>query len=131
MYFVRPMGAVLAAVVATAAAVLPVTAASAVQAEHTEARTPMSVSDPSLSPTPYQGWNTYYGLGGDFTTEEVLDVADFLVSSGLADAGYDIVWLDGGWQADVPRGEDGILRGDPERFPEGMARSPTPSTSAD
>ncbi|WP_020014014.1 NPCBM/NEW2 domain-containing protein [Promicromonospora sukumoe] len=73
------------------------------------------------SPTPYQGWNTYYGLGGDFTADEVLDVADFLVSSGLADAGYDIVWLDGGWQADVPRGDDGLLQGDAERFPDGMA----------
>ena len=81
---------------------------------------PASVSDPSLSPTPYQGWNTYYGLGGDFTADEVLDVADFLVSSGLADAGYDIVWLDGGWQAAEPRGADGILRGDPARFPDGM-----------
>lgn len=75
----------------------------------------------SPSPTPYQGWNTYYGLGGDFGADEVLDVADFLVSSGLAEAGYDIVWLDGGWQADVPRGADGRLQGDPERFPDGMA----------
>ncbi|WP_285103765.1 NPCBM/NEW2 domain-containing protein [Promicromonospora sp. MEB111] len=75
----------------------------------------------SPSPTPYQGWNTYFGLGGDFGAEEVLDVADHLVSSGLADAGYDIVWLDGGWQADVPRGEDGQLQGDAERFPDGMA----------
>ncbi|MFD6446272.1 NPCBM/NEW2 domain-containing protein [Promicromonospora sp. NPDC060204] len=75
----------------------------------------------SPSPTPYQGWNTYYGLGGDFSADEVLDVADFLVSSGLADAGYDIVWLDGGWQADVPRGADGRLQGDPARFPDGMA----------
>nr|BFF21233.1 NPCBM/NEW2 domain-containing protein [Promicromonospora thailandica] len=48
-------------------------------------------------------------------------MADFLVSSGLADAGYDIVWLDGGWQADVPRDADGLLQGDPERFPDGMA----------
>lgn len=82
---------------------------------------PAAGTAPSPSPTPYQGWNTYYGLGGDFTADEVLDVADFLVSSGLADAGYDIVWLDGGWQADVPRGDDGLLQGDAERFPDGMA----------
>ncbi|WP_207207264.1 glycoside hydrolase family 27 protein [Xylanimonas protaetiae] len=74
----------------------------------------------SPSPTPYQGWNTYFGLGGDFDQDEVLDVADYLVSSGLADAGYDIVWLDGGWQADVSRGDDGLLQGDPARFPGGM-----------
>ncbi|GGM17454.1 NPCBM/NEW2 domain-containing protein [Promicromonospora citrea] len=85
---------------------------------------PGAAADPAgtgPSPTPYQGWNTYYGLGGDFTADEVLDVADFLVASGLAEAGYDIVWLDGGWQADVPRGADGRLQGDAERFPEGMA----------
>lgn len=81
---------------------------------------PAPASD-SPSPTPYQGWNTYYGLGGDFTADEVLDVADFLVSSGLADGGYDIVWLDGGWQDEVPRGDDGRLRGDTKRFPDGMA----------
>lgn len=79
-----------------------------------------SVPAPELSPTPYQGWNTYYGLGGDFTATEVLDVADFLVSSGLRDAGYDIVWLDGGWQDETPRGGDGILRADTDRFPDGM-----------
>lgn len=55
-----------------------------------------------LSPTPYQGWNTYYGLGGEFTEESVTQVADALVSRGLAKAGYDIVWLDGGWQDPQP-----------------------------
>ncbi|WP_431246663.1 NEW3 domain-containing protein [Leifsonia xyli] len=50
----------------------------------------------------------------------MLDVADHLVSSGLAKAGYDIVWLDGGWQASTPRGADGQLQGDPSRFPDGM-----------
>ena len=79
-----------------------------------------SVAQPSLSPTPYQGWNTYYGLGGDYTSAQVLDVADFLVSSGLAKKGYDIVWLDGGWQSSTPRGTDGKLQGDAARFPGGM-----------
>lgn len=82
---------------------------------------PASVSDPTLSPTPYQGWNTYFGLGGDFDRETILDVADYLVGSGLKDAGYDIVWLDGGWQGSPSRGEDGLLREDSEKFPDGMA----------
>lgn len=99
----------------TAAAAVPVTADTAARAAETR------TAAQSPSPTPYQGWNTYYGLGGDFNADEVLDVADFLVSSGLAEAGYDIVWLDGGWQADVPRGDDGRLQGDPARFPDGMA----------
>ncbi|WP_448006823.1 NPCBM/NEW2 domain-containing protein [Agromyces bauzanensis] len=120
----RTAGAGLATALTLAAGLLAAPAAMAAPAPPETASVPSirpaSVSDPSLSPTPYQGWNTYYGLGGDFTASEVLDVADFLVSSGLAAAGYDIVWLDGGWQDAVPRGEDGILRGDTERFPDGM-----------
>jgi alpha-galactosidase len=110
--------AVLGAATATAFA-SPAVAAPP-QPAPTQTR-PLSVPDPSLSATPYQGWNTYFGLGGDFTEAEVLEVADHLVSSGLSKAGYDIVWLDGGWQDATPRGADGILRGDTARFPDGMA----------
>ncbi|WP_234320291.1 glycoside hydrolase family 27 protein [Streptomyces sp. SBT349] len=75
--------------------------------------------DSGLAPTPYMGWNTYYAVGAP-TEGEVRDVADHLVESGLRDAGYDIVWLDGGWQADEPRGADGRLVAHPERFPSGI-----------
>ncbi|MFD8718879.1 glycoside hydrolase family 27 protein [Streptomyces sp. NPDC059629] len=75
--------------------------------------------DSGLAPTPYMGWNTYYGLGAP-TEKEVRSVADKLVSSGLRDAGYDIVWLDGGWQADNPRDAQGRLTANQERFPSGI-----------
>nr|WP_229701091.1 glycoside hydrolase family 27 protein [Streptomyces camponoticapitis] len=75
--------------------------------------------DSGLAPTPYMGWNTYYGLGAP-TEEEVRSVADHLVSSGLRDSGYDIVWLDGGWQADNPRDSEGRLAAHPDRFPSGI-----------
>ena len=78
-------------------------------------------SAPVLSATPYMGWNTYYGLGGDFDASQVLAVADKLVDSGMAKAGYNIVWLDGGWQSSTPRGTDGLLQADPTRFPDGLA----------
>ena len=89
----RTSAALLTTALATTGLVAAATAPSAAAAA-----TP--ATGPGSPSTPYQGWNTYYGLGGDFTAGEVLDVADFLVSSGLADAGYDIVWLDGGWQAE-------------------------------
>ncbi|MEV4625908.1 NPCBM/NEW2 domain-containing protein [Micromonospora sp. NPDC049523] len=73
-----------------------------------------------LSPTPYQGWNTYFGLGGDFSEESVRQVADSIVSRGLAKAGYDIVWLDGGWQDPEPRTAAGDLQADRTRFPNGL-----------
>jgi alpha-galactosidase len=74
-----------------------------------------------LDPTPYMGWNTYFGLGGDPTEAEVRSVADFLVSSGLRDAGYQYVWVDGNWAAPTPRDAAGQLVANPAQFPSGMA----------
>ncbi|GIF64048.1 alpha-galactosidase [Asanoa ishikariensis] len=71
--------------------------------------------------TPYMGWNTYYGLGGDPTEAEVKASADFLVSSGLRDAGYRYVWIDGNWAAPTPRSESGDLVANPAQFPNGLA----------
>lgn len=73
-----------------------------------------------LSPTPYMGWNTFYGLGGAYTAAQVLANAHALVQTGLARSGYDIVWLDGGWAASPPRAADGQLQPDPTRFPDGL-----------
>jgi len=74
------------------------------------------------SPAPYMGWNTYFGLGGDPTEAEVKSVTDFMVSSGLRDAGYRIVWIDGNWAAPTPRNAAGQLVADPARFPSGLGR---------
>ncbi|MBQ0905582.1 NPCBM/NEW2 domain-containing protein [Micromonospora sp. U21] len=74
-----------------------------------------------LSPTPYMGWNTYFGLGGDPTEAEVKSTADYLVSSGLRDAGYQYVWIDGNWAAPTPRNSAGQLVANPDHFPSGMA----------
>ena len=73
-----------------------------------------------LSPTPYMGWNTYYALGGDPTEAEVKSIADFLVSSGLRDAGYKYVWIDGNWAAPTPRSSGGDLVANPDQFPNGL-----------
>ena len=70
---------------------------------------------------PYMGWNTYYGLGGAPTEAGVKSVTDDLVSSGLRDAGYRIVWIDGNWAAPTPRNTAGELVADPARFPSGLA----------
>ncbi|AUA10648.1 glycoside hydrolase family 27 protein [Streptomyces sp. SID8382] len=106
--------------VATAIAVVLATAAAptATAAPAVDQGAP-DYYDSGLAPTPYMGWNTYYGLGAP-TEKEVRSVADRLVSSGLRDSGYDIVWLDGGWQADNPRNDRGQLAAHPDRFPSGI-----------
>lgn len=76
--------------------------------------------DSGLDPTPYLGWNTYYTLGGAVTQSSVQSVANFLLGSGLAKAGYDYVWLDGGWQAATPRNASGELVANPTEFPDGI-----------
>src|SRR4051794_6142158 len=77
--------------------------------------------DSGLARTPYMGWNSYFGVGAA-SEENVTSVAGFLVSSGLARAGYDIVWIDGGWNAKPPRDGDGRLVPDPARFPSGFTK---------
>lgn len=79
-----------------------------------------AASQQVLSPTPYMGWNTYYALGGDPTEAEVKSIADFLVSSGLRDAGYQYVWIDGNWAAPTPRSSAGDLVANPDQFPNGL-----------
>jgi alpha-galactosidase len=75
--------------------------------------------DSGLDPTPYMGWNTFYGLGAG-SAAQVKSVANFLVSSGMRDAGYRYVWLDGGWQANPPRDTAGNLAANPATYPDGI-----------
>lgn len=112
-----PLAGALALALGLAPA-LTATAAPAPQLS-TDASAPDSTTDPSLSPTPYMGWNTWYGLGNDVTESAILAQAQALVDTGLADAGYDIVWIDGGWAA-PERDTAGNLVGDPAKFPNGM-----------
>lgn len=74
----------------------------------------------ATTPVPYMGWNTYYGVGGNFNEATVKSVANSLISSGLAQAGYKIVWLDFGW-ATGARDASGNLMVDSTQWPDGMA----------
>ena len=65
------------------------------------------------------GWNTYYGIGGTFDEKTIREVADVLIDTGLASAGYDIVWLDAGW-ASGARDAAGDIIIDPQQWPNGL-----------
>ena len=82
---------------------------------------PMSANaNLAQTPTPYMGWNTYYGVGGVFDESTIKSVASSLISSGLSQAGYKIVWLDFGW-ASGARDASGNLLVDSTQWPGGMA----------
>ncbi len=72
------------------------------------------------SPTPYMGWNTYYGVGGVFDQSTIISVANSLLHRGLARAGYRVVWLDFGW-ASGKRDGDGNIVVDHRQWPNGLS----------
>ena len=80
---------------------------------------PAAALDNGLARTPYLGWNTYYGLGSSFDETTIESVADSIVSRGLKAAGYDYVWIDGGWWSGT-RDAQGNITVDPSQWPHGM-----------
>jgi alpha-galactosidase len=68
---------------------------------------------------PYMGWNTYYGVGGVFDEQTILSVGQALIDRGLAQAGYQIVWLDFGW-ASGKRSSGGELVVNRRQWPHGL-----------
>jgi len=103
---------------------LPVTqAASAAEADvqHRQVLTEPNRTPPinDLAKTPYLGWNTYYGQGGAINAQTMRESADAIVSRGLKDAGYNYVWIDGGWWKGS-RGADGNIAVNPQQWPNGM-----------
>jgi alpha-galactosidase len=68
---------------------------------------------------PVMGYNTWYQYGAGATESQVLQQARYLVSSGLAAAGYDTVNLDDGWMASA-RTSSGALTWNTTRFPDGI-----------
>ncbi|MDX2413798.1 MAG: glycoside hydrolase family 27 protein [Bacteroidales bacterium] len=74
----------------------------------------------SESTSPPMGWNSWNWFGKkDINEQNVREIIDAIVESGLADAGYKYVVIDGGWR-DTKLGPDGELVPHPEKFPNGI-----------
>lgn len=73
---------------------------------------------PDLAKTPPMGWNSWNAFGLDINSKIVMSVADSMVSKGMADAGYEYIVIDDGWQID--RDKNGKIIADSTRFPEGI-----------
>ena len=68
---------------------------------------------------PPMGWNSWNTFGEQINEEVVMQSADLLVSSGLADVGYNYIVIDDCWSL-RHRDENGRLVPDPAKFPHGM-----------
>ncbi len=60
-----------------------------------------------LAPTPPMGWSTWNHFRHDISDALIRAQADALVASGMRDAGYVYVNIDGGWEGD--RDAEGVL----------------------
>lgn len=89
-------------------------------AGETTSASPALALDNGVARTPYMGWNTYYGLGSQFNEATIVSVANAMVSQGLRDAGYQYVWIDGGWWSGS-RDTAGNITVRASQWPHGMA----------
>ncbi|HEV3380668.1 MAG TPA: hypothetical protein VG142_06780 [Trebonia sp.] len=103
----KRVAVVAASFITAAAAAVPMTAPAA------------HADPPPFGQLPVMGYNTWYQYGAGATQADVLQQADYLVSSGLAAAGYDTVNLDDGWIASA-RTSDGSLTWNTTEFPDGI-----------
>jgi alpha-galactosidase len=112
--------AATAVVVATGFLVVPAAAAAPAPtaAPHPAAVTP--ALDNGLAKTPPMGWNDWNAFGCGVSEALVEQTADYLVSSGMAAAGYDYVNIDDCWMTSS-RDANGNLVPDPTKFPDGIS----------
>jgi alpha-galactosidase len=73
-----------------------------------------------LARTPPMGWNDWNAFGCSVSEQLVEQTADYLVSSGLKDAGYSYVNIDDCWMTSA-RNSAGQLVPDPAKFPDGIS----------
>mmetsp|Transcript_36919 Transcript_36919/g.80422 ORF Transcript_36919/g.80422 Transcript_36919/m.80422 type:complete len:653 (-) Transcript_36919:166-2124(-) len=74
--------------------------------------------DNGVGRTPVMGWNAWNFFRCDFDEKVIREVADAMVSSGLAAAGYKYVNIDDCWMG--TRDENGKIQPNPTKFPSGM-----------
>ena len=71
-----------------------------------------------LAKTPPMGWSSWNCFGTNINEDQIKEIADLMVSTGMRDAGYVYLNLDDGWQ--VSRDEDGKIVPDEKAFPNGI-----------
>lgn len=72
----------------------------------------------NIADLPPMGWMSWNQFEGDISEDIVKEIADALVESGLAEAGYTLISIDDHWEGG--RTEDGFIYPDSSKFPNGM-----------
>ncbi len=72
----------------------------------------------NLATTPPMGWSTWNTFAGNINQNTIKEIADAMISSGLADCGYNYLNIDDCWHGE--RDADGNIQCDPDKFPDGM-----------
>ena len=97
-------------------------AAAAAQPGAAQAEAPLAAAAAAppgvAAATPPLGYNSWNAFHTNLDDNVMRKVADALVSTGLAAAGYSFVNMDDGWQVD--RYANGTIVADPARFPYGI-----------
>ena len=70
----------------------------------------------ALATKPPMGWNTWNHFRHNFDDKLIREEADALVATGMKDAGYEYLTLDGGWEGG--RDAEGNIIAAPARFPD-------------
>lgn len=71
-----------------------------------------------LAPTPPMGWMTWNYFADNISEQVIREIADAMVSTGMAKAGYDHIFIDDGWQGG--RDNKNNIIPDPQKFPSGI-----------
>lgn len=77
------------------------------------------VVDDGTTLAPMMGWSSWNFFQGYINETDIMAVANALVESGLADAGYKYVNLDDNWHSTIRDPEDGTIMWDLGNFPSG------------
>lgn len=80
---------------------------------------PVCADDNGFAPTPPMGWNSWNAFHAAIDEGKIRSMADFIVSSGMKNLGYEYVVVDAGWKANF-RDAQGRLAADPVKFPSGI-----------
>ena len=72
-----------------------------------------------IAQRPPMGWNSWNTFGEHIDDALIRQMADLMVEQGYLAAGYEYLVIDDCWSL-RQRGEDGLLKADPAKFPHGM-----------